>query len=199
MSGPSQPENDDRGPAQNGFFVKPRIWGPRAVFTPIARLGHVKKPRLVALAVLSSLAVVLSGCAIGADAGTSQVRATGNGVDATSELGVGIRSAVLVEGPSTLTLVGTLKNSGTADDVLIGARFGEGLQGLLIPGAVEVPAGGAVSLGLPTSAFRVVVPATTSRPSQYVPMTLVFRNAGEVELSVLVVEPVREYADIKVE
>lgn len=167
--------------------------------TPIARLGHVNKPRIAAVAVLSSLALVLAGCAVGSGAGTSQVKATGNGVDATSELGVGIRSAVLVEGASTLTLVGTLKNSGTTDDALIGARFGEGLQGLLIPGVIEVPAGSAVSVGLPSSTFRVVVPAKTSRPSQYVPMTLVFRNAGELELSVLVVEPVREYADIKVD
>ena len=159
----------------------------------------MKKPSLAAVALLSSLAVLLSGCAVGAGAGTSQVRATGNGVDATSELGVGIRSAVLVEGPSTLTLVGTLKNSGTNDDVLVGARFGEGLQGLLIPGAIEVRAGASVSVGLPASQFRIVVPAKTSRPSQYVPLTLVFRNAGELTLSVLVVEPVREYADIKVD
>ena len=157
------------------------------------------KRRLTLTALLTSAAVLLSGCAVGTGAGTSQVGATGNGVDATSELGVGIRSAVLVEGSSTLTLVGTLKNSGDAPDALVGAKFGEGVEGLLIPGTIGIPAGGAVTVGLPTSEFRVVIPAKTSRPSQFVPMTLVFRNAGELSLNVLVVTPEREYANIKVD
>lgn len=153
----------------------------------------------VSVAVVTAAGLLLSGCAVGTGAGTSQVGATGNGVDATTESGVGIRSAVLVEGASTLTLVGTLKNVGATPDVLVGARFGEGVQGLLIPGPVPVAVNGVTSIGLPSSQFRVVVPAKTARPSQFVPLTLIFRDAGELELSVLVVKAEREYADIKVD
>lgn len=150
-------------------------------------------------AVIAALALLATpGCAIGFNSGTSQVRGSLNGVDATLPTGLGVRGAAIVAGATTSTIVGALKNSSDKVDALVGVEFGGGITGTLTPTAIEVQPGAITTLGLPSSQARVDVGVTPSKPSQYVDVTFIFRESGRLNTQLLVVEPVREYKDIQV-
>jgi hypothetical protein len=161
--------------------------------------GLLTPRRLVAAAMAAML--FTSGCATGFNAGTRQDSATGDGVDAALENGLGLRGAILVRGESNSTIVTTLKNSTDRDDALIGVEVsGQGTQGMgaaiLEPSTIEIPARGTVSVGLPANEARITLTGVPERPSQYVTVVFVFRNSGRLETQLLSTQNAGYYADI---
>lgn len=162
------------------------------VTTPTARL-----------AALFLVLLATSGCAIGFNAGTTQVRGSGNAVEATLDNGVGIRNAVIVHNASASTVVVTLTNSSERADQLLAVEVsGEGSEGLgtptLQPQVITVPARGAVAVGLTADQPRITMTGAPARPSQFVEVTFVFRDAGRLTVNLLGVEQRLAYADIPV-
>jgi phage gpG-like protein len=163
--------------------------------------GLLTPRRLIAAALAG---VLLTGCATGFDAGTRQDSATGDGVDIALDNGLGVRGAILVHGKTGSTVVATLKNSSDRDDALIGVEVsGAGTDGMgaatLEPTSIDIPARGTVAVGLPNGDKRVLVTGVPERPSQYVTVVFVFRDAGRLQTQLLSTTNTRYYADINVD
>jgi phage gpG-like protein len=161
-------------------------------------------PRRLAAAAAAVAVILTSGCATGFDAGTRQDSATGDGVDRALENGLGVRGAILVHSDSNSALVATLKNSSDRDDALIGVEIsGAGTQSIgqatLNPSPIDIPARGTVSVGLPANEARITLTGVPERPSQYVNVVFVFRDAGRLETQLLSTQNAGYYADINVD
>jgi hypothetical protein len=148
-------------------------------------------PRRRTLAVLScgaALAVTLSACGAGFDAGTNQVRRVTNGSDA--DIGsVAVRNLLLLQdgaSPPTTTLTGALVDNTDETDQLTAVKVAEAGPITITP--INVPARGIVTLGSGQTP-GITVPDATFRPGRNILVTLTFKNSGELTLSVLVMLP----------
>lgn len=148
-------------------------------------------PRRRTLGVLScaaALAVTLSACGAGFDAGTNQVRRVTNGSD--GDVGsVAVRNLLLLQdgaSPPVTTLTGALVDNTDATDQLTAVKVGE--AGAITLSPITVPARGIVTLGSGDTP-AITVPDATFRPGRNIPVTLTFKNSGELTMSVLVMLP----------
>ena len=148
---------------------------------------------LAALAVLTT-----SGCANGFNAGT-RIEATGSGVDATLESGLGVRGAILVGDAQGMAFVGSVVNDSDTDDTLDQVIINGEVAAAISGGGVPVVAGTAVQIGMPASEYRVLASGVELTPSSFVPVTLYFRTAGRVDVTLLVKPRSGIYADIPTE
>jgi len=163
-------------------------------------------------AVLALAAVpLLSSCAIGKDAGTTQQMPSGNGANADSQSGdIAVRGITIVTSavPSSTkaTIIGTLVNQSlTQDDVLTGVT-------VVSPAGVTATINGTAVVGTtitlpanrPTSAVRIGFNADYHvdisnlqiDPTAFAQVVFTFQKAGAVPVSVMAVPPVGIYAGL---
>ena len=153
-------------------------------------------------AAVLALAVVplLSACSIGVNASTSVQGPSGNGASATVGT-IQLRGITIVTGaaPSTsATIIGTIVNTGTEDDVLTGITIlaptgatavitGPSVTGGQIPLPAARPTS-AVSLGF-NSDYNVDISGLTIDPTAYAQVQFTFQNAGTVVVPTMAVPP----------
>jgi hypothetical protein len=154
---------------------------------------------LVALS-LPALALSLTGCFNGQQA-TTNVQATqvsGDGVS--GEVGaMKVNNATLVLGPTdskSATLIMTISNVGTADDSLVSVSVA-GTRSNLVPSAeILVKPNSSASFGYVGAAYSANAAGFETSASTYVTVTLTFKTAGTLTLSVLTVTADGIYAGI---
>lgn len=157
--------------------------------------------RLVVVSI-ATLALVpsIAGCWQGTEATTTWQASqnSGNGVEAT--LGsLSVQNATLVKGDDgRASLILAVFNLGKDPDALTGATVG-GITTTMPTspeGAIVAP-GGVQSFGFPFEGQPVtnylIVEGVEAEPSGYVPVTLTFERAGQLDISVLTVPPVGYY------
>lgn len=152
------------------------------------------RPRIAALS-LVLLAPLVAGCHSGMDAATGQQGATGNGIEVSTD-GMQIDNATIVagdEGSQKAAFLGTLYNPTDTPDELIAIGAADG-QAKLLPNPIPLPARQAVSVQTGTDA-EAQFSGVELAAGTYVPVTMVFRSAGQAEFSALVVPPYGFYSD----
>lgn len=137
-------------------------------------------------------AFILAGCFNGPAATTTlqSLQLTGNGVQAASGA-LRIENAILVTNDTTTSLVMRIYNDGATDDALVGVEI-KGSRGDVDPQPTTIPAGGSVSFGFPDLSGPKVT-GTPLQLSQFIPVTLVFLEAGSTEFAAITVPPTGLY------
>jgi hypothetical protein len=147
-------------------------------------------------ALLAATALALSGCGAGASATTNATYQPGEGAIATVG-DVAVRNLVLVaDGEGSGVLIGALvmlplgtdapPDANPPGDVFEAAE-GEGAR-VDFDAPVLLPPVSRVTLGVDDDQVAAVVEDLEATPGQVVPVSLLFRDAGEVTLDVVVVD-----------
>lgn len=157
--------------------------------------------RAVAVVFALAAGLALTGCGSGDEAITQRGFDVTDGTS-TDAGDVRLRNLQLVaadEEGGTAALIGAIANAGQQEDVLTAVTLqGTTEPAVLTPTPVEIPAGGAVFLGV---ANGPTVTLSDSEPPQlvpgaFVPVSLTFESAGDVTVELLVQAPVGEYATV---
>jgi len=142
--------------------------------------------RGVAVAALAlALSATGAGCGAGFDPAVNLVQPSN--VDA--ELGdLLARGLVLVksEDGAAAALVGVLVNRGAQADTLTGIQVGESAAAPTLQPSLALPPGQAVQLGGAEGEQITVAGATDLELGHFVPVTLTFGNAGDLQVDLLV-------------
>jgi hypothetical protein len=157
-------------------------------------------PRLrLPLAAAASTLLVLSGCAAGQEAETSQSYnpTDGRNVNVPADAAfdddyIAVRNAIVVSdgGPASITV--TLINNGAEAELLSEARIGD-QTAVFVGGPVELVPGQSVRIG-GGSGRIALVEAGGVEPGDWTELTLTFSRAGSVTIDVLVIASDDEYA-----
>lgn len=160
--------------------------------------------RTAALVGALALVPALAACASGVDAGTTVQGPSGNGANA--NLGpIQLRDMTLVSGsvdPQAATTIGTIVNTGTDPDALLGATItsptgatvrlaGTGISGSTLP----LPPQSAVRIGF-NSDDHLDVSGLSITPSFFAQVQFSFQKAGTITMPVMVVPPTGIYQGI---
>ncbi|MEO8556458.1 MAG: hypothetical protein ABI474_07280 [Actinomycetota bacterium] len=142
---------------------------------------------------------VLSGCAAGQNAETSQAYnpSDGRNVNIPEDAGfndeyVAVRNALVVSdgGPASITV--TVVNNGAEADLLTEARIGD-QTAVFVGGPVELAPDQSVSIG-GGSERLALVEAGGVEPGNWTQLTLSFTRAGSITIDVPVINSDDEYA-----
>jgi hypothetical protein len=147
-------------------------------------------------ALLAAAALALSGCGAGAAATTNAVYQPGEGAIATVG-DVAVRNLVLVaDGKGSGVLIGSIvmlplgtdadPDENPPGDLFVAAE-GEGAR-VDFDAPVVLPPVSRVTLGVDEDQVPAVVKDLGATPGQVVPVSMLFRDAGEVTLDVVVVD-----------
>ena len=157
-------------------------------------------PRLrLPLAAAACTLLVLSGCAAGQDAETSQPYnpSDGRNVNIPQDAGfdddyLAVRNALVVSdgGPASITV--TLVNNGAEADLLTEAKIGD-QTAVFVGGPVELAPGQTASIGSGSDRLALVE-AGGVEPGNWTELTLSFSRAGTITIDVPVVTSADEYA-----
>lgn len=160
-------------------------------------------------AAVLALAVVplLSACSIGVNASTTVQGPSGNGASANVGT-MQLRGITIVTGaaPSTnATIIGTIVNTGSTDDVLTGVTLlaptgaTAAITGTSVAGGqIPVPAArptAAVRIGF-NADYHVDISGLTIDPTAYAQVQFTFQNAGTVVVPTMAVPPTGIYAGL---
>lgn len=161
---------------------------------------------LPALALAAALPLTLSGCFAGFEATTTVQNSQNSGNGTQTQVGaMKIENATLVRDEAGGgTLLVTVVNVGESDDVLEGVEIGGQpaaiTDGVTQVGPVDVPRQQSVPFAFGADAQgqqRWINAALVEAPSSgYVPVRMLFRDAGLAEFTVLTVPPVGYYEGI---
>lgn len=156
--------------------------------------------------VAAALSLSLAGCFNGMNAGTQQVGASGDGVNATigNDDTLQVRNMVWVQdksNPKNLTLSGAFNNISNQADTLIEVTTNPKGSVTITGGKLEIPGvtagtGNSVRVGYNADKY-VDANGVDVVQSGYVATTFKFKNAGSDTLSILVVPPTGDYASVK--
>jgi hypothetical protein len=164
----------------------------------------LSRRRRTTIALVAACMPALAACGSGFDAQTNQVYQPADGVSDRSGTVNVIDALVVSDGSGSGTVVASLVNTGTQDDVLTevlaSTSSGAPLESADLGRGIGLPAGQAVQL-----ANRGMVTVTASdaaggeaeplAPSSYVTLQFVFEQAPGVELTVLVVSNQSDHHD----
>ncbi len=155
--------------------------------------------RKIKLISLISIVLFITGCGVGPNAFTNQQGPTGDGTYQEINNIYAQNVVIVVDENANATLVATLiNNSGQEDsliDVVVGSPSPQRIN--FTPGKpIELPQGKRVNLGNNPDAAHVDLLNFPVKTSSYVLVTLVFANAGALELNVLTVAPTDIYEGI---
>jgi hypothetical protein len=161
---------------------------------------------LTAVAVVA-LAASLSACGAGKGAQTNQyyMPASGRNVNVPSQTSyhepfMAIRNTVLVtsnRNPALSSLVVSFVNNNVDDDALTGVSI-NGVTQRVPRGEVPLPNRQIVTVGSLTSNYFIAVRGISSKPGDWVEVTLTFRNAARATFSILQLPQINEYAQVPV-
>jgi hypothetical protein len=150
----------------------------------------------MAAAGLAMIVPITTGCYNGMNASTNvqATTAAGNGVQA-SVGSMAIDNATLVQGPATTgTLLMRITNQGVETDSLVQASI-NGEPAEIVGEVVEFTPGASVSFAWDSTNYVNTI-ALNVPMSSYVPVELLFENAGVVEFNALTVPPTGVYEGI---
>jgi hypothetical protein len=146
----------------------------------------------LAAAVAVMTCTVLSGCASGFSAETTQIKDVAEGANG-SVGDINLRNMLLVtsEDQSTAGVVGAIVNHGSAEDSLTAVT----VDGVSATGGLPAPVepNQLLILGSQKGQVQVTVSDIKSKPGDMANVVLKFRDAGDVSLQVLVEPPVEGY------
>lgn len=149
--------------------------------------------RWLAAAVLVPL---LAGCATSFGAQTSQMYQPGPGITVHDSDVYVLNAFIVTDGRGNGTLVGGLLNRTTQPDVLQGVQVvpasGKPLSAAIVPGAVSLAPSRLVQLG-DTGAVRV---GGDLRAGLNYDLTLTFRNAAPVRMTIPALSPAPEFEQV---
>ncbi len=152
-----------------------------------------KKPAvLVAMALASALA--LSGCGIGFNAGTSQQKASGNGLVANVDA-LQIRGMTIVadtKNPTSGVIIGTIINTADTDNALVGVAAA---RTVVAVGTINVALPAKSSTQLNTAAETTVALNGQLTPGTYQNVQLMFADGKSIPASLMVVPNDGNYAE----
>lgn len=159
-------------------------------------------PRLrLPIAAAAAGLLVLSGCAAGQSAQTSQPYnpSDGRNVNIPEDAGfddpyLAVRNALVVSDGGAASITVTLVNNGPETDVLNEATIGDQAASF-VGGPVEIAPGEKVAIGGGSERIALVQDGGVE-PGDWTPLTLTFTNAGSATIDVLVVASDDEYAVI---
>lgn len=141
---------------------------------------------------ISAIAVILfmSGCGAGPNALTTIQGPVGSG--ANSSIGdIYVQNVVIAKGESnTATVVATISNSSLKDDQLVSVSVENPAPKSIVfspANEINIPAKGIINLGIKPESPHVDLIEFTPRQSSFVKITFVFKTAGIVDQTVLVV------------
>jgi hypothetical protein len=161
--------------------------------------------RLTATLFAAAFSVTAAGCGVGVNAATQQQPASGNGAVVTTG-SLAARGLLLVEsadGSATASLIGTLVNTGSTPDALVGVTLSAGA--VTPTSSIEVNGTKASSLELPAASRTqfgygngtvIRITGITTPLSTFVTVTLRYRTAGSGVVPVLTVPPTGIWADL---
>lgn len=138
--------------------------------------------------------MVLTGCSAGFDATSIKPYAPSDGIQADSG-DIRVLNALVVAGEagSAGVVSTTIANRGTRGDRLTGITSPDGT--VVLDGARELPAAGAVTLGADAD-LSATVDDLGKEPGETVTLRFSFSRAGPVTLRTVVVPATGDYADL---
>jgi hypothetical protein len=149
---------------------------------------------------ISAIAVILfmTGCAAGPNALTNIQGPVGSG--ANSSIGdIYVQNVVIAKGEkNAATVVATISNSGLKDDQLVSVSVENPAPKSVVfspVNEINIPARDFINLGISADSPHVDLIEFTPRQSSFVKITFVFKNAGIVDQTVLVVPNTGIYAN----
>lgn len=165
--------------------------------------------KIASLALATGAMFALSGCynGFGATTNIQNTMSTGNGAQAQAGA-MKVENATLVRGEgNTATLIMTIVNTGDEPDAMtdieVNGQMGVITDGTTATGPITVPAGAAIPFGYGVDdegVTRWVNVYTIDAPaSGFVPVRVLFANAGLAEVEVLTVPATGQYLGITVE
>jgi hypothetical protein len=171
-----------------------------ATLSAMTRSLTLVTPRLrLPLAAAASALLVLSGCAAGQSAQTSQPYnpSDGRNVNIPEDAGfndpyMAVRNALVVSDGGAASITVTLVNNGLETDVLNEAKIGD-QTAVFVGGPVEIAPDERVAIGGGSERIALVDEGGVE-PGDWTELTLTFANAGSTTLDVLVVASDDEYA-----
>ena len=171
-------------------------------------LAHVTSRRLhlvLAAVAVPVLALSLTGCFNGQNATTNYQATMNSGQGSSGQIGdIKINNATLVLGPEgskSVTLIMSISDQGTTGDSLIAVNIGDQAatftSGTTTPATeIAIAAQQTLPIGYSTADTWVNSYAFEQPVSTWVPVRFAFKNAGMVEVKVLVVEASGIYTGI---
>ena len=151
------------------------------------------------IAIAASALLVLSGCATGQSAQTSQPYnpSDGRNTNIPEDAGfddpyLAVRNALVVSDGGAASITVTLVNNGADTDVLTEAKIGD-QTAVFVGGPVEIAPDAKVAIGGGSERVALVADGGV-QPGDWTDLTLTFTRAGTTTLSVLVVASDDEYA-----
>lgn len=154
--------------------------------------SHIKS-----LALILSVALLTSGCAVGFDAATNQQKASGNG--RTANVGdIQVRNALIVrdkQNPTRGTFVGTIINSGPEVDEFIGLGIDPN-AGKTFPNSTKLESQAATSFGLTGQLSLPIELKPSVVAGSFVAVQLNFAQNESIPMSLLVENNDGVYADV---
>lgn len=162
-------------------------------------LTHVATRLRLPITVATAALLVLSGCAAGKSAQTSQPYnpSDGRNINIPADAGfndpyMAVRNALVVSDGGAASISVTLVNNGLETDVLNEAKIGD-QTAVFVGGPVEIAADQKVAIGGGSERVALVQDGGV-KPGAWTPLTLTFANAGSTTIDVLVVASDDEYA-----
>lgn len=153
-----------------------------------------KKPVVLAVVALAGT-LTLSGCGIGFGAGTSQQKASGNGLT-TNVDSIQLRALTVVadtQNPNSGVLIGTIINTADTDNALVGVAAA---RTVVAVGQTNVALMSKSATTLNTSPETTVALNGLLTPGTYVNLQLMFADGTNIPASLMVVTNVDNYADV---
>ncbi len=146
--------------------------------------------KILSLFAVSSVLVLLSACASGPNAITNTQGPVGSG-DNTKIGNIYVQNVVIVKGEAnTGTVVATISNSGNVEDQLVNVLVENPAPKAIIfnpTNEISIPAKSFINLGFNTESPHVDLIEFSPRQSSFVKIKFVFKEAGIVDQTVLVV------------
>jgi copper(I)-binding protein len=162
-------------------------------------LSNVASRLRLPIAAAASALLVLSGCAAGQSAETSQPYnpSDGRNVNIPEDAGfndpyMAVRNALVVSDGGAASIIVTLVNNGPETDLLTEAKIGD-QTAAFVGGPVEIAPDQRVAIGGGSERVALVAEGGVE-PGDFVELTLTFTNAGTTTLEVLVIPSDDEYA-----
>lgn len=152
--------------------------------------------RLVVLAATTAVALSLSGCALGFDAGTNVKVIPGNGASLNVD-GIQIRGAGIVidkASPTHATFIGTVINKGKTDFSVVGISG----AGITEAGNVNVPVASGAIAQFGYESDHTIAFTGNFNPGHWVDVQLLLNGAKPVSLKLMVNNNDGVYADVVV-